>query len=95
MVSFWICIRAALFDLFSTAGFPKAEGRPGLPLGGGGEAAKGGADCVEAEDDVVEEVEADTVDGSAVIRSIRVVPDESYTIPFLSKLTQKKEQMLK
>jgi hypothetical protein len=39
MVSFWICISAALFDLFSTAGFPKAEGRPGLPLGGGGEAA--------------------------------------------------------
>lgn len=57
---------------------------------------------MEAEDDVVEEVEADTVDGSAVIRSIRVVPDESYTIPFISKLTQKKkgkkkkrEEMLK
>jgi hypothetical protein len=47
---------------------------------------------VEAEDDVVEEVEADTVDGSAVIRSIRVVPDESYTIPFISKLTQKKKK---
>lgn len=47
---------------------------------------------MEAEDDVVEEVEADTVDGSAVIRSIRVVPDESYTIPFISKLTQKKRK---
>lgn len=45
---------------------------------------------MEEEDDVVEEVEADTVDGSAVIRSIRVVPDESYTITFISKLTQKK-----
>lgn len=47
---------------------------------------------MEAEDDVVEEVEADTVDGSAVIRSIRVVPDESYTITFISKLTQNKKR---
>ena len=63
MVSFWICINAALFDLFSAVGLPNAEGRD---AGG-----VGAVDAAEDDDDAVFGA------GSAVIRSMSVVPDES------------------
>jgi len=63
MVSFWICISAALFDFFSAGGLPNAEGRD--------------AGGVGAEDaDAVDDDDGAGV-GSAVIRSMSVVPDES------------------
>lgn len=73
IVSFWICINAALFDLFSPAGLPSAEGRD---TGG---VAAGDAAAVDADEVVGAGV------GSAVIRSISVVPDESCTNPKLVK----------
>ncbi|MCI09837.1 hypothetical protein A2U01_0030928 [Trifolium medium] len=65
MVSFWICINVALFDFFSVAGLPKVEDRDvdGVADGGGAE--------VDDEDEDGAGV------GSAVIRSISVVPEES------------------
>lgn len=65
MVSFWICINVALFDFFSVGGLPNAEGRDA-----GGAAAVDAAE-LDADDDVGAGV------GSAVIRSMSVVPDES------------------
>ena len=66
MVSFWICINAARFDFFSAGGLPSAVGTPAA-----GDADAGDAAALDAEDDVGAGV------GSAVIRSISVVPDES------------------
>lgn len=63
MVSFWIWSNAALFDLFSARGLPNAEGRD--------DDAVGAVDVAADDDDVV------AVVGSAVIRSMSVVPDES------------------
>lgn len=65
MVSFWICNNAALFDLLSVAGLPNDEGRDA-----GGVADGDGAAVDEDED-------AGAGVGSAVIRSISVVPEES------------------
>lgn len=65
MVSFWICINADLFDLFSVAGLPNVEE---WDVDG---VADGVGAAVEDEDD------AGTGVGSAVIRSISVVPEES------------------
>jgi hypothetical protein len=66
MVSFWICINVALFDFFSVAGLPNVEDRDvdGVADGGGAE--------VDDEED-----EDGAGVGSAVIRSISVVPEES------------------
>lgn len=65
MVSFWICINAALFDFFSVAGLPNAEGKD--PDG----FVAGDAATLDVEDDDGAGV------GSAVIRSINVFPEES------------------
>lgn len=65
MVSFWICISADLFDLFSVAGLPSVED---WDVDG---VADGVGAAVEDEDDAGNGV------GSAVIRSISVVPEES------------------
>lgn len=70
MVSFWICINVARFDFFSVAGLPNAEGREV-----GGVAAGDGAVATADDDDD----DAGAGVGSAVIRSISVVPDESCT----------------
>lgn len=67
IVSFWICINAALFDLFSVAGLPKVDE---VVADVDGDADGGGA-AVDEED------EAGAGVGSAVIRSISVVPEES------------------
>lgn len=73
IVSFWICINADLFDFFSPAGFPSAVGIAGGNPGRAVDAeAEAGAEADDEEDDV-----ADAVEGSAVIRSISVVPEES------------------
>jgi hypothetical protein len=65
MVSFWICINVALFDFFSVAGLPNVEDRDV------DDDAEGGGAEVDDED------EAGAGVGSAVIRSISVVPEES------------------
>lgn len=74
MVSFWIWRSDALFDRFSTAGFPSAVAGPKAAAA----ADEDVDDDVEEEDD--EEAAAETADGSAVIRSMRVVPEESCAI---------------
>ena len=76
-VSLWICISAALLDFFS----PNVllDETPPLIVGGdaiaGGAAAEDGAAAVADPEDAV--AADDEVDGSADIRSINVVPDES------------------
>lgn len=70
-VSFWICIRAALFDFFSPrVVFDETPDTGGVD-----------AEDVWLEADVVEATEVDeveeAVEGSAVIRSINVVPEDS------------------
>lgn len=75
-VSFWICMSAALLDFFS----PKVllDETPPLIIGGdaidGGAAAEDAAAAADPDDAVAVD---DVVDGSADIRSINVVPDES------------------
>lgn len=73
IVSFWICISAALLDLFSPAGFPNALGRTLEEEFEDELMVDDAADGAFVEDDP-----AEAVDGSAVIRSISVVPDESW-----------------
>lgn len=69
-VSFWICINVALLDFFSPNVVFVEIPPPPLDTDVGA-AADGAVDP----DDAVVIVEA--VDGSAVIRSIKVVPEES------------------
>lgn len=87
IVSFWICISAALLDLFSPAGFPSALGRT-LE-----EEFEDELIVDDWTDEAAVEVDpAEVVDGSAVIRSISVVPDESCKHPkkrmFRKKMTK-------
>ena len=74
IVSFWICKRVVLFDLRSVTGLPN-------DVGGGlvGEAAicedEEGAGVDDEED---EDEDGRTALGSDVIRSISVIPEESW-----------------
>lgn len=75
IVSFWICISAALLDLFSPVGFPSELGRT-LE-----EELEDELIVDEGTDEAAVEIDpAEADDGSAVIRSISVVPDESAMI---------------
>lgn len=76
MVSFWIWSSDALFDRFSTGAFPSAVAGPAAAAAADDGAAEVDDDVAgEEEEEAVEEAEA--VDGSAVIRSMSVVPEES------------------
>lgn len=78
IVSLWICISVALFDFFSpNIVFPDDEDDEVVvtdPVVGCCEAEFADADAEEGGSPVDPDVDAD---GSAVIRSINVVPDES------------------
>ena len=72
MVSFWIWRSDALFERFSPEGFPRAVGGPA--------GADDGAEAEEIEEEDEDEA-AGAEEGSAVIRSMRVVPEESCSPP--------------
>ena len=75
MVSFWIWSSDVLFDRFSTGAFPSAVAGPAAAAAEDGAAEVDDDVAGEEEEEAVEEAEA--VDGSAVIRSMSVVPEES------------------
>lgn len=80
MVSFWIWSSDVLFDRFSTGAFPSAVAGPAAAAADDDGAAEVDDDvAAEEEEEAVEEAEAEAeaVDGSAVIRSMSVVPEES------------------